>query len=124
MHMVLNVKAESAKGAGDGEIRTYRKWQSESEYSLLHEDLAAGLQLPVSGPAGFQNGYILGWADAAYNVRTEWLVDDFRSSEVPPENIANGNAFAPSKIGLELVCSKQASVGGGDQVTSDCKIVY
>ena len=79
MHIILHVKAESTEGANDGIIQTYRRWKNEEGYTKLHETLDAPLRIPDS-VAGFNEGYILGWANRPYDVDTEWLLDNFTTS--------------------------------------------
>lgn len=79
--VVIHVKAETSEGANDGILQTYLRWEDETAYTLFHEGLNLSLRIPPDGPPGFKRGYILGWANAAYEADTEWLVDSFTVSE-------------------------------------------
>jgi hypothetical protein len=83
MEVVLHVKAETTPGSSDGVIQTFRRWEGESHFTTIHDTAEAPLKIPESGPNGFKSGYILGWANAAFEENTEWLVDDFKLSEEP-----------------------------------------
>ena len=77
MQVVLHFKAESSLGTSNGIIQTFRRWDGESKFIKLHDTVSAPIKIPIGGPDGFKAGYILGWANAAYEANTEWLVDDF-----------------------------------------------
>lgn len=80
MQIVLEVHAASRAGANDGVIRTYRRWENESNFTRLHEDRAADIAIPSSGPRGWKAGYLMGWSNPGYSEQTEFLVDDFKVS--------------------------------------------
>lgn len=86
MHMMLHYRTESSPGARDGLGETYRKWAGDAEYTRLHYAPNLPIKLSSGGPNGFKNGYILGWANAAYTRDTEWLLDDFRVSDKRPDS--------------------------------------
>lgn len=83
MQIVLHFKAESNDGADDGIIQTFRRWDSESSFTKLHEKLNAPLRVSDAGTYGFKVGYILGWANAPYENDTEWLLDSWTISDTP-----------------------------------------
>lgn len=80
MQMVIHLKAQSADGASDGVVETWRRWESEKDFTKFHEKFDLPLKVPAAGPAGFKAGYLLGWANGHYAVPTEWLLDDFTLS--------------------------------------------
>lgn len=83
MQIVMHVKAATAPGNNDGIIQTYRRWDGEGSFTLLHEDLAANIAAPASGPMGWKAGYFMGWSNPGYEQPTEWLMDDFEISNTP-----------------------------------------
>lgn len=89
MQIIVRTQAESDSGASDGIIQTYRRWQGNQNFEQLHEVLNAPLKLPTSGPQGFKAGYLLGWANAAYEEDTEWLLDEFTVSKTSLLTIEN-----------------------------------
>lgn len=77
MQLAFHVRAESSPGASDGVIQTYRRWQGEDHFTLLHNGTGLPLALPSSGtPSGFAAGLLMGWSNPGYDVDTEWLIDD------------------------------------------------
>ena len=80
MQMVIHLKAQSAEGINDGVVETWRRWESETEFTKFHEQFDVPFKLPDDGPNGFQRGYLLGWANGAYLEDTEWLIDAFTLS--------------------------------------------
>jgi hypothetical protein len=82
MHLVTHIKSESALGASDGTIGVWRKWEDETDY-IQTQNLTNRPIRVASAVPGFANGYLMGWANAAYPVDTEFLIDDFVLSTVP-----------------------------------------
>lgn len=80
MQVVLHVEAATRPGSNNGLIRTYRRWENETRFTMLHEDRAADIGPASSGPRGWKAGYILGWSNGGYTQQTEFLVDDFKIS--------------------------------------------
>ena len=81
MQVVIHIKAESSDGANDGAFDFYRRWENESSFTQIHHGTGLGIKV-ASSPAGFKNGYILGWHQL-YSENTEWLLDDFTVSDTP-----------------------------------------
>lgn len=77
MHVVARVKAATSSNSNDGVIAFYRRWEDEASYSKIHEKLDADTWDDSSSEQGISQGYVLGWANDAYNTDTEWLVDQF-----------------------------------------------
>lgn len=100
MHMMLHYRTESSPGARDGLGETYRKWAGDAEYTRLHYAPNLPIKLSAGGPNGFMNGYILGWANAAYTRDTEWLLDDFLVSNTRPDStsVTNNPPNSPTNI--------------------------
>lgn len=80
MQIVLYAKRASTATSNDGEARIWRRWEGETEFTLISESTDKNLRPPDAGPAGWQAGYILGWANSAYTENTEYLLDDFTVS--------------------------------------------
>jgi hypothetical protein len=89
MHLVVHVKSESIPGASDGLMEAWRKWEGDSSYTQTH-DLKDQLIKVSSSVKGFAAGYLMGWANAAYPVDTEFLIDDFALATSPL--FSNSNA--------------------------------
>lgn len=83
MQIVMRVKAATAPGSNDGIIQTYRRWDGEGSFTLLHDDQAANIAAPASGPLGWKAGYFMGWSNPGYDQATEWLMDDLHMSNMP-----------------------------------------
>lgn len=101
MNLVIRVVAESSEDKSDGTVEVWRKWDGDSSYTKTHDRNNQPLRLPASGPQGFSNGYLMGYANATYSENTEFLIDDFklsthslldtRSRPNPPQNASIGN---------------------------------
>ena len=77
MHVVFHVNDSTSSGSNDGVIQMWRKWDGEGTYTKFHEKLDNDIAAPAGGPNGWEAGYLMGWANAAYSNNTEWLVDNF-----------------------------------------------
>ena len=77
MQIILNVKPETSAGASDGRMRLWRKWDGESSFTKVYDFTSQPVRLPAAGPAGFANGYLMGWADGRYAATTDFYIDDF-----------------------------------------------
>jgi hypothetical protein len=84
MHVVARVKAASSANANDGIIQFYRRWEGEESYSKIHEKLNSDTWDDSSSEQGLSQGYILGWANDAYDTDTEWFVDQFAVHTASP----------------------------------------
>ena len=88
MHNIFHMKASSGDGAKDGRVTWYRRWEDESDYTVIAD--SGGIEMVVSqtskdaGYNGFSTGYILGYANAPYSQDTEWLLDEFTISSTNP----------------------------------------
>jgi hypothetical protein len=80
MQVVLRVKAATNRSSNDGIIQTYRRWENEDSFTKIHELTNANIAAPPSGPNGWKNGYIMGYANAAFAERTIWVVDEIEFS--------------------------------------------
>ena len=85
MQVLIHVKAASSRGSNDGIIDTYRRWQDEASFTLLHRLTDADIASPPAGPNGWKAGYIMGWSNPSYTKNTDWIVDDveFSSKQFP-----------------------------------------
>jgi hypothetical protein len=70
-------------------MEAWRKWEGDSSYTQTH-DLKDQLIKVSSSVKGFAAGYLMGWANAAYPVDTEFLIDDFALATSPL--FSNSNA--------------------------------
>lgn len=77
MQMVARVKTETAPGAADGIIQTWRRWENESAFTQLHSKTDATLNEQTGG---FQGGYLMGYINSTHTVDTFWRIDDFEMS--------------------------------------------
>lgn len=93
MQVVMHVKSATASGANNGVIQFYRRWENETSFKKLHEKLNANTWQSGSSSQGIAYGYVMGWANDAYDVNTEWLVDDFTVSE---ESLLEGGSTTPT----------------------------
>jgi hypothetical protein len=73
------VDSESAPGASDGLMEVWRKWEGDADYTKTHNFNEQPIKLS-STVKGFASGYLMGWANAAYPIDTEFLIDDFELS--------------------------------------------
>lgn len=100
MHVVLYAKVSSAPGIADGVFRWWRRWSDEAEYTVLAN--RSGLDWTVDqGFTGFSAGYLMGWANGAYEENTEFLLDDFKVSRT---SLLEGVALpprSPSSVGVD-----------------------
>ncbi len=99
MQLVFHVKAASNSSLHDGVIQMWRRWQNESSFTKLHEITNAQIHSPVS-TNGWRAGYIMGWANAAYSVDTEWLLDDFIVSDTSLVSVLR-TPRAPSSVRVQ-----------------------
>lgn len=85
MEIILHVKAASARGANDGVVELWRRWDDESERTKMFEQFDADIAPPQGGPNGWARGYIMGAANGASTdgKRMNWLLDDFRVYSSP-----------------------------------------
>ncbi|MCH2533290.1 MAG: hypothetical protein MK008_02485, partial [Bdellovibrionales bacterium] len=83
MQIVVRVKAASSSSSNDGIIQLYRRWEDQTSFQKLHDKSSANTWDTTSAEQGISQGYILGWANDAYSVDTEWLVDDFAVTSEP-----------------------------------------
>ncbi|MCP4256812.1 MAG: hypothetical protein GY774_04695, partial [Planctomycetes bacterium] len=76
MQCVHRLKTGSAEGVADGIIQLYRRWEGESSFTMIHDMQDAENQWNGAG-VGYEQGYIMGWANDPYTEDTEWLMDNF-----------------------------------------------
>lgn len=80
MQIVLRAKASKGKNTNDALIETYRRWESEAEFTLIHQLKDINMPFPSTGPNGWAKGYIMGWTNPPYEQHTDWLMDQFTVS--------------------------------------------
>lgn len=93
MQIVIHVARESADGANDGVIELYRRWEGESSFTQMHSISNADAQ--YSDGSGYRAGYVMGYANDAYDADTWWLVDDF---EVSDESLLYQQVAGPTSV--------------------------
>jgi len=74
MQVVIHVKTATSATATNGIVQFYRRWENESDFTILH-DIQTSKNQWNGASAGWSHGYFMGWANGAYNAETEWLVD-------------------------------------------------
>lgn len=106
MEITIHTKASSTGQSDDGVIELWRRWENESpsQRQLMHQKTNAVLPLPSQGPQGWNAGYFMGWANAAYAEETEWLIDYIVISEEPLLDSGNGlnSTVAPNPPTLSI----------------------
>lgn len=99
MHIVARYKIASSRGAEDGIVQWWRRWENEAEYTVLSDRSNLGIGTDT-GPAGFTAGYIFGWANGAYESDTEFLMDEFRVSTRSLLDAQGAAPKSPEKIAV------------------------
>lgn len=103
MHIVVYMKCSSEVDSGDGIVRQWRKWESDSDYILMNEVTNRNIQPEgPKGSQGFNKGYIMGWANDPYSETTEFLIDDFELSTSDLRQNQNLSLYPPSNIEIEF----------------------
>jgi len=80
MLVVFRIKAASDRASKDGVMQMWRRWENEPTFTKFTDITDADIAPPPGGPQGWQRGYILGWMNAKFKERTEFLLDDFALS--------------------------------------------
>lgn len=107
MEITIHAKASTYGQSNDGVIELWRRWQNESpnQRKLIHQKKDAILPIPTQGPQGWNAGYFMGWANAAYAQDTEWLIDHITISTDPLLNTedisSSSSAPNPPKLSIE-----------------------
>jgi len=92
MQMVVHVNFGTNSGS-DSTLETWRRWESESSFTLLHQTTTANW---TKGSAtGWGGGYFMGWANGTYAEDTWWLIDDVVISNTSLVGISEPSAAAP-----------------------------
>lgn len=87
MEVIIHIVASTS--TKEGLIELWRRWEDEQAYTKIHEVRNASLPIPSGGPEGWNNGYLMGWANAPYSKDTEWLLDHFQASTSPLLDLDN-----------------------------------
>lgn len=82
MQIVIHARASSSNGSNDGLLELWRRWADEPTFTKYHDRGDLNTYIPPDGPAGWANGYLMGWHQP-YTEDTEWLIDDFIVSTTP-----------------------------------------
>ena len=77
MQVIARVKSATGPDANDGVIEFYVKWEDEENFQKIHEKLNADTWDDSADVQGISQGYLMGWANDAYDENTEWLLDNF-----------------------------------------------
>jgi len=80
MQVVYHVKAATDRKSNDGWFRMWRRWEDEPTFTKYTDLRNANAGPPPGGPEGWQRGYIMGYMNAAFKERTDFLIDDFTLS--------------------------------------------
>jgi hypothetical protein len=99
MKVVMYLKAGNQSGSG--EVGFWRRWENENSFTKLHELTNIDLVIPAGGPEGWAKGYIMGWANAPYQEKTDWLLDSFTVSETPLLTVQLGSEPNPPELYIE-----------------------
>lgn len=107
MEITIHAKASSNSQSNDGVIELWRRWENESpsQRKLMHRKTDAVLPVPSQGAQGWNAGYFMGWANAAYAKDTEWLIDHITISEeslLGTQDLSSVNPTAPNPPILSL----------------------
>ncbi|MBK8163195.1 MAG: hypothetical protein IPK65_08620 [Gammaproteobacteria bacterium] len=81
MQVVFHAKASTNNTSHDGVVQMWRRWENETDFTMLHERLHLNIPSPKGGPDGWKAGYLMGWSNPGYEEDTEWLIDSFTVSE-------------------------------------------
>lgn len=82
MQIVYRLKWASSNTANDGIIKHWRRWEDESEFTLIHSKTDAQLY-NTNDSNGMKEGFVFSWANDPYDVETEFLMDVFEVSTKP-----------------------------------------
>lgn len=77
MYILVHLRPSSDRVSANGIIEMWRKWDNESVFQKFHEVYDAVIPRPVSGPQGWNAGYLMGWSNPTYDQETNWLLDSF-----------------------------------------------
>ena len=102
MQIVVRLKAPTTSSSNDGLIELYRRWESESEFTLYHQLENAEFKYPTNGPQGWNGGYFMGWSNPGYEQNTEWIMDDVVFSRTSLLDIGD-SASPPRPPSLEIL---------------------
>lgn len=105
MEVALHLKTASGEGANDGVFRFWRRWHGDSSFTKYFDRNDLDLRVPEGESPGFLQGYIMGWANAAYSEETEWLVDRFIVSLEPFEDVLNSVPPPSPPTGIKIETS-------------------
>jgi hypothetical protein len=80
MQLVFRVVASTTPSSDDGILQMWRRWENESSFTQFHNLNNLPFRIGSGEPDGWHNGYLMGWANAAYPEDTQWMLDDFTVS--------------------------------------------
>lgn len=78
MQLVFRLQPATAPAANNGIIQVWRRWDGESSFTQIYNKTNAIFQ---QGGAGIHQGYLMGYANAAYVDDTSFLVDYWEISD-------------------------------------------
>lgn len=82
MQIVYHLKWASSNTANDGIIKHWRRWEDETDFTLIHSKTNAQLY-NTTDSNGMKEGFIFSWANDPYDADTEFLMDDVEISTSP-----------------------------------------
>jgi hypothetical protein len=75
--IIFHAVSETSLGAADGVVQLWRRWEDETTFTKLSENLNVPLRRGDGAVAGFNKGYLMGYANSGYAADTEFLIDNF-----------------------------------------------
>jgi hypothetical protein len=75
--LIFHAVSETSPGASDGIVELWRRWEDEATFTKMSENLSVALQRGDGTVAGFNKGYLMGYANSGYTDDTEFLLDNF-----------------------------------------------
>lgn len=81
MTFIHRIVASSSRGANDGIIEMWRRWDGETTWTKMHEETTADIAPPPGGPNGWQRGKLMGWSNSGYDTDQYILWDDITFSD-------------------------------------------
>lgn len=97
MEIVFHFLAATDAQSKNGRVQMWRRWEDESQFTLLHDHNNLDIYPPSGGPNGWASGYLMGWANSPYSEDTEWLLDDFTIS-TSSLLLSDANSPAPPQL--------------------------
>lgn len=98
MQLVFNIKAATDSTSNDGHLKMWRRWSNESSFTQIHNVLNLNMPSKAGYPNGWKQGYLNGYANAAYAEQTDWYIDDFTISTTSLLDSGNEEISPPTGL--------------------------